>query len=183
MNTVQPIRDVKKIKTMRTLLKEKGDKYAIMFSLGINSGLRVSDVLTLQVKDVQNKEHIIITEKKTKKQKRFLLNSQLEKELAQYIKEKDLRSDDYLIPSRKGKNKPITRIQAYRVLNEVGKGIGLEEVGTHTMRKTFGYHHYKKFHDVALLQDIFNHSSPSITLRYIGINDDEKDKSMQDFYL
>jgi integrase len=88
-----------------------------------------------------------------------------------------------LIQSRKGDNKPISRIQAYRVLNEVAEQLGLEEVGTHTMRKTFGYHHYKKNHDVAILQDIFNHSAPSITLRYIGITDDEKDNSLKDFDL
>lgn len=183
MNTVQPIRDIKKIQTMRTLLREKDEKYLIMFALGINSGLRVSDVLTLRVEDVRDKDHIVLKEQKTKKEKRFLINKPLKKEIAQYIEKRGLIEGDYLIPSRKGKNKPITRIQAYRVLNEVGKTIGLDEVGTHTMRKTFGYHHYKKMHDVAMLQDIFNHSSPSITLRYIGINDDEKDKSMQDFYL
>jgi integrase len=51
------------------------------------------------------------------------------------------------------------------------------------MRKTFGYWHYQQYHDVAMLQTIFNHSSPSITLRYIGINQDEIDKSYRDFSL
>ena len=77
----------------------------------------------------------------------------------------------------------ITRIQAYRVLNEVAEQIGIDEVGTHTMRKTFGYHHYKQNKDVAILQDIFNHSAPSITLRYIGITDDIKDDTLKDFDL
>lgn len=49
------------------------------------------------------------------------------------------------------------------------------------MRKTFGYHHYKQFRDVALLQTIFNHSAPSITLRYIGITQEEINKSYDDF--
>ncbi|MEG1009339.1 MAG: site-specific integrase, partial [Clostridia bacterium] len=53
----------------------------------------------------------------------------------------------------------------------------------HTMRKTFGYWHYQIYKDIAILQDIFNHSSPSITLRYIGINDDIKDKTIENFYL
>ncbi|MGN1132438.1 MAG: tyrosine-type recombinase/integrase, partial [Ruminococcus sp.] len=46
-------------------------------------------------------------------------------------------------------------------------------VGTHTMRKSFGYHHYRKHKDVAILQTIFNHSAPSITLHYIGVQQDE----------
>ena len=183
MNTVQPIRDKKKIQTMKTVLKAKDDKYYIMFIVGINVGLRVSDVLTLKVDDVKNKDHVTIYEQKTGKTKRFLINKQMQKELSEYIKKNELQPDGYLIKSRKGSNNPISRVQAYRVLNEVADSIGLDEVGTHTMRKTFGYWHYQQFHDVALLQDIFNHSSPSITLRYIGMNDDMKDKTMEDFFL
>ena len=58
-----------------------------------------------------------------------------------------------------------------------------EKVGTHTMRKTFGYHHYKKFKDIAILQKIFNHSSPQVTLRYIGIEQDQIDESYTNFIL
>ena len=94
-----------------------------------------------------------------------------------------MADEEYLIQSRKGDNKPITRIQAYRVLNEIAKQIGLDEVGTHTMRKTFGYHHYQSNKDVAILQSIFGHSSPSICLRYIGITDDMKDNSLKGFDL
>ena len=183
MNTVQPIRDKKKISAMKTLLKAKNEKYYLMFRIGINVGLRVSDILELKVGDVRAKDHITICEKKTGKTKRFLLPATLQKEINSYIKENNMNDEEYLIKSQKGNNKPITRIQAYRVLNEVAKQIGIDEVGTHTMRKTFGYHHYKQNKDVAILQDIFNHSAPSITLRYIGINDDMKDDSLKNFDL
>ena len=66
-----------------------------------------------------------------------------------------MNDDDYLFPSRKG-DKPITRVQAYRILNDVAEKLGIEEVGTHTLRKTFGYWHYQQYKDVAILQDIFN---------------------------
>lgn len=181
MNTVQPIREKKKINAMKTLLKAKDEKYYIMFRIGVNVGLRVSDILTLKVCDVRTKDHVTIIEKKTGKAKRFLVPTTLQKEIAAYIR--DMTDDEYLIQSRKGNNKPITRIQAYRVLNDIAKQIGIEEVGTHTMRKTFGYHHYQQNKDIAILQDIFNHSAPSITLRYIGINDDMKDNSLKDFDL
>ncbi|WP_397540271.1 tyrosine-type recombinase/integrase [Rummeliibacillus pycnus] len=56
-------------------------------------------------------------------------------------------------------------------------------MGTHTMRKTFGYHHYKQHKDVAVLQQLFNHSAPSITMKYIGVTEDEVDATMEDFSL
>ena len=92
-------------------------------------------------------------------------------------------SGEYLFKSQKGNNRPISTSQAYRIIVTAGNNIGLTEIGTHTMRKTFGYHHYQQYHDVALLQEIFNHSSPSITLRYIGISQDEIDKSYYNFSL
>jgi integrase len=74
-------------------------------------------------------------------------------------------------------------VQAYRILNKAAKNIGIGEIGTHTLRKTFGYLFYQKTKDVALLQELFNHSAPSITLRYIGINQDLMDNAMDDFKL
>ena len=90
--------------------------------------------------------------------------------------------EDYLFKSRKG-NKPITRVQAYRILNDVAEKLGIEEVGTHTLRKTFGYWHYQHHKDVAILQEIFNHSAPSITLKYIGINKDMINESYKNHHL
>ena len=82
-----------------------------------------------------------------------------------------------------GNIKPISRQQAHHVLKIASEKLNIEDVGTHTLRKTFGYWHYKQYGDVAILQDIFNHSSPSVTLRYIGITDDIKDKTIEGFYL
>ncbi|MEK4758102.1 hypothetical protein NSS69_09150 [Macrococcus sp. FSL W8-0367] len=65
---------------------------------------------------------------------------------------------------------PISRIQVYRVLNHSTKSIGFSEIDTYSMRKTFGYHYYKKTKDIALLMNLFNHSSQTVILRYIGIN-------------
>lgn len=59
----------------------------------------------------------------------------------------------------------------------------MDSIGTHTLRKTFGYHFYQKYKDLALLQELFNHSAPSVTLRYIGINQDMIDDAMREFKL
>ncbi|MRD40128.1 tyrosine-type recombinase/integrase, partial [Bacillus thuringiensis] len=72
----------------------------------------------------------------------------------------------WLFPSRKG-DKPISKIQVYRQLQKAGDFAGVESIGTHTMRKTFGYWFYKQTKDVAMLQEILNHSAPKITLKYI----------------
>ena len=183
MKTVQPIRDTKIISQVKKLLQVRGSKYYIMFVIGLNTGLRIGDILNLRTADIKGKSHVTLTEKKTGKYKRFLINDQLKKEIDCYIDNAGLADDNYIIVSRKGENQPITRIQAYRVLSEVAGELNLTEIGTHTMRKTFGYWHYKQHKDVAILQDIFNHSAPSITLKYIGINDDAKDSTLKDFFL
>lgn len=182
MNTVQPIRDTKAIDHMRKTLAAKNPKYVMMFAIGINTGLRISDILALTVGDIRGKDHVTINEQKTGKTKRFLLNKAMQKEIAKYIKLSGLPDESPVIPSRKG-GKAISRIQAYRILNEAAEECGLEEVGTHTLRKTFGYHFYRRTHDVALLMDIFNHAAPAITLRYIGITDQSKDEALEHFYL
>lgn len=181
MNTVQPIRDREIISKFKAELTKTGTRDVMIFVMGINTGLRISDILALKVSDVKNKQHISIIEKKTGKAKRFLINATLKIEIDKYIE--SMEDNEYLFQSRKGNNKAITRIQAYRVLEAVADKLGLEEIGTHTLRKTFGYWHYKQHKDVAILQDIFNHSHPSITLQYIGITDDNKDDTIRDFYL
>ena len=182
MNFVQPIRDIEIIEKVKNELLKSGYRDYLLFIMGINTGLRISDLLKIRVEDVRNKTHLIITEQKTDKQKRFLINNGLKEHLDSYIQ--NLKDNDYIFQSRQGYNKPLTRVQAYRIINTAVKNTGVaDQIGTHTLRKTFGYHHYQKFKDIAILQSIFNHSAPSVTLRYIGINDDMRDKTIEDFNL
>ncbi|HHK5534043.1 TPA: tyrosine-type recombinase/integrase, partial [Bacillus mobilis] len=88
---------------------------------------------------------------------------------------------EYLLRSRKGKNRPIGRSMAYKILKSTAAEFGLNEIGTHTLRKTYGYHMYMQTKNIALLMEIFNHSSEKVTLRYIGINQDVMDKAMSRF--
>ena len=91
----------------------------------------------------------------------------------------------YIFLSRKGTNKPISRQQAYRIINNAAESLGLVErnrkgiiisgeIGTHTLRKTFGYHSFQNGTSLELLMDLFNHSSKTQTLRYIGITEEQK---------
>lgn len=91
---------------------------------------------------------------------------------------------DYLFKGRNGENKPISRVMAYMIINQACKKAQItDNVGTHTLRKTFGYPHYQTFHDVAILQYLLKHSSPSITLRYIGITQDNVEDTLKQFEL
>ncbi|WP_047152187.1 site-specific integrase [Aneurinibacillus tyrosinisolvens] len=177
MSTVQPLKDVNVINQFHSMLKEQSNRNALLFSFGLYSGLRISDILPLTVGDVTG-THITLKEQKTKKNKKFHINDTLKEELDVYIK--DMQPEDILFPSRKG-NKPLTRIQAYRILNVVAAQLGLEEIGTHTLRKTFGYHVFKKTNDLTYLQKLYGHSSPAITLSYIGITQEDMDNFMKTF--
>lgn len=182
MEFVQPIRDKEQIEKVKNILLKNGYRDYLLFVSGINTGLRISDLLKLKVSDVKNKSHIEIRETKTGKNKRFYINPNLREHIDKFIE--NMASGCFLFTSKKGANKPLTRIQAYRIINNAVKSVGIcDKIGTHTLRKTFGYWHYQQFKDIAILQDIFNHSAPSVTLRYIGINDDIKDKTIQEFSL
>lgn len=172
MEIVQPLRDKRQIAKMKEALSGRNK---LLFILGINSGLRISDILTLKVGDLRGKQSLTLREEKTGKSKTFRYNAAI-LDAAQTLIPADASETDYVFQSRKGDNRPLTRVQAYRILNDAAARIGITEaIGCHTLRKTFGYHAYKTGVDLALLQSIFNHSSQAVTLRYIGITQDAID--------
>lgn len=185
MQIVQPIRDIKKIRQIEKILKKQNMRDYMLFRIGINSGLRISDILKLKVKDLRNQTHFTLREQKTGKPQKLKIQPALKKEIDEYIK--DMDDEEYLFKSQKGDNSPIQRQQAWRILNKAANQVGINgEIGCHTLRKTFGYHFYTKYNDntgraLALLQQVFNHSSTYITLRYIGIVQDEIDALIDNF--
>ncbi len=182
MTTVDPIREVSDIKKIKAELLQSSYRDYMFFEVGINTGLRVSDILKLKVSDVKGKFYVEIREDKTGKTKKFPLNDTVRKELEDFISNK--KPEDYIFESRRSRGVPLERTRAYCILNDAANRAGLEiKIGTHTMRKTFGFHFYQKTKDIALLQQLFNHSSPSVTLRYIGINQDMIDKAFSNFIL
>lgn len=182
MEFVQPIRDTQKIEEIKSILKLNGTRDLLLFTMGINTALRVSDLLKLKVSDVRGKTHLEVKEQKTGKLKRFPLRGNLLELIEEYIKNKS--DNDYLFPSRNGNNKPISRVMAYNIISNACKKAGIQDrCAIHSLRKTFAYHHYQTFKDVAMLQYLLNHSSPSITLRYIGITQDNIEESLMNFEL
>ncbi|NCB03297.1 MAG: site-specific integrase [Spirochaetia bacterium] len=179
MQMVQPIRETRKIEAMKKILRAGGKRNELLFILGINSALRVSDLLGLKVADVLDekgkfKDAVSLNESKTGKSKLFPLNDSAKKAIKEYIDETKPEYDAPLFPSRKG-GKAISRVQAWEILSNAAEEVGLEHVGTHTLRKTFGYHVYKRTNNLGLVQKLLNHRSSSETLRYIGIEQAEMD--------
>ena len=179
MEFVQPIRELKQIETIKKLLKQQNLRDYCLFVLGINSGLRISDLLKLRISDViensKIKDRISLREKKTNKFKDFPLSDKAKQAIKEYLKTRNYKDNEPLFISRKN-NGFLLRGQAYKIINNVAKSVGIKEkIGTHTLRKTFGYHAYNNGYDITLIQKLFNHSSPSVTLRYIGITQDELD--------
>ncbi|MBP1993988.1 site-specific integrase [Paenibacillus eucommiae] len=171
MQVVQPIRDQEKIEEIQEILKRQSMRDWLLFTVGIHSGLHLSDLLKLRVGDLKGKSKVTIQEGKTGKSKSFLVSSQLRDWVEEYVVHMD--DYDFLFPSQRT-GKPIKRIRVYRILNEAAKQAGLQDIGTHTLRKTFGYHYYQKTKNVSVLRELFNHSAPSVTLKYIGMQADKR---------
>lgn len=196
MELVQPIRDIAKIAAMKRhlLAGPCGTRNHLLFTLGINSGLRISDLLSLKVSDVitpkgEFKSRIVLREKKSARKATDTSNAKPGKLKDFPLGESSLEAirlhmaatfpsarNQPLFASKKG-GEAITRQHAWTLLNDAAKEVGImENVGTHTLRKTFGYHAYNSGVPIETIQAMMNHGSAKETLRYIGITQDMKDK-------
>lgn len=171
LNTVEPIRSKTDIINIEKFFDSQNwHKYTVIFRLGIHTGLRISDILGFKVKDVKNKKYVELREQKTGKYKKFVLQPKLQVMLRNWIGDKP--DDAWLFEGHI--NKKLDRSQVYRRMNDAAEALKIPaNIGTHTLRKTFGYHFHRQFNDLPLLQEILNHTSPDVTKRYIGITQEE----------
>jgi integrase len=175
--TVQPIRETKDIESIKKLLSND-TRDLLLFCLGINNGLRCGDLLTIKVQNVKNLkpgETVTIREQKTGKTNFLMVNKSCHKILKEYLDKVKPSDEDYLFKSRKGDNQPLSVSSVNGMVKQWCRSINLKgNFGTHSMRKTFGYIQRKKYGvGWEILCKRFNHSSPSITMRYLGIEDKE----------
>lgn len=94
---------------------------------------------------------------------------------------KNLEPENYLFSSTKGEHVEVNTV--YPMFQKVAKLLGRNDIGSHTLRKTLGYHYYKKTKDVAIMMEIFSHSGEKIRKRYIDINEDEIRETLLNFRL
>lgn len=180
MNEVQPIKNKRDIERIKKALASN-PRNLLLFIIGINTALRISDILTLRIRDISD-THLTITEKKTGKRRRFIINEAIRSAFRDLMPN-DASPNDWLFPSRKG-SKPIGRVQAWRILNKAAEDVGVNiPIGTHSLRKTFAYHAYNSGVALPLLMRILNHSSQRETLRYIGIESEQIDDVFVDVCL
>ncbi len=174
MSAVEPIRDRKKILAIKQNLKARNVRNYLLFSLGINVGLRIQDLLSLRVKDVLNADYIYLKEKKTDKPRKIKLNAAAKEAINFYFrKEKPFDPEQYLFRAERSGNQ-LNRIRVWEMMKEWCEEVGVKQkVGTHTFRKSWGYHARIQGEPIELIQKRFGHSSPQTTLLYIGIISEE----------
>lgn len=189
MNTVEPIRDRSKIKDIKSILKWRGEiRNLVLFDLGINSALRVSDLLSLTLGDVFDDRMRIVSrfeirEQKTGKTREVEIVPNARESLAlykeeyhQFFQEKSFNPRRPLFCGHAGK--PLSRQMAWKLIRKWCFAVGLEgRYGTHTLRKTFGYHAWATCNPpipIEIIREIFNHSDNSTTRLYLGITQEDK---------
>lgn len=184
MGKSEPLRTNNEIQLIKDyFLSQHRVRDYTLFTIGINTALRISDLLNMCWKDVFDFRkgdffrHIVIIEQKTNKKNIILMNSCVYEAL-NLLKENlsCIKASDYIFQSKVGTNKPIHRSWAYRIIREAAEANYIEGIiCCHSMRKTFGYHAWKSGFPPALIMDIYNHSSIEITKKYLSITQDDKD--------
>lgn len=184
MGTTQPIRNKKTLENFRNYYKKEENKprnYALIdfwAELGITHQRHFKFKMERCMYSAGYLEHIIVTEKKTGKKNVLALNRAMKEALDYYRKTiETIDSEHYVFSSQKVKDEPITRSQAFRIIQKAAQKCGMKEpVSCHSLRKTFGYYAWKNGTPPALLMSIYNHSSYEITKRYLGIEQLDKDE-------
>ncbi len=186
MAEVQAVKELETVKLISHLLERRYSKQmANIWDIGLNLALRISDLLSIKFDDIPG-ERLIIKEGKTGK----LANIQLNQKALTIIKQ--IQSNHpthvYLFQSYRNQQalhkapKPLTRRGVSEAFACVGKEVGIA-LGTHSMRKTRGYHLYKNTKGIARVMKMLRHSSEGVTLRYIGITQDDVDRDFVELEL
>jgi site-specific recombinase XerD len=128
----------------------------------------------VDVKDMQSGDSMSIKESKTGKQNILIINRTVHKVLQQYLAESNLSDDDYLFKSQKG-NHPLSIQAVNAMIKRWAASINLKgNYGAHSLRKTWGYIQRINYGvGFEVICKRFNHQSPAVTMRYLGITDKE----------
>ena len=179
---VDPITEVRDIKSIKKMLMDN-PRDRLLFILGINSGLRVQDLLSLKVEQIQNRkigDRVSLKEKKTGKENILIINKEIKKSFDNYCSELRPEPHYFIFRSRKGVNQPITTYRVTRLVKSWAEQINLSgNYGAHTLRKTWAYQS-RINHGISweIISKRLNHSSPSITRRYIGVRQEEVEDAL-----
>lgn len=186
MGTTVPIKSKGKLTEFRNYYRnmENNPRNYALIVLGLNSALRIGDMLSLRWRDVYHgeqgkyREHLTVVEKKTGKENIIALNDSSREALEFYRTTlKTFDENTFIFTSQKAPYNGISRSQAFRIIKKAAESCELDShVSCHSLRKTFGYHAWQNGFPPALLMNIYNHSSYDITKRYLCIDQIERDE-------
>jgi len=179
MAEVQAVKNLDTVKLISYLLEKRYSKQmADIWNIGLNLALRISDLLAIKFDDIQD-DRLYIRESKTGKLANIKLN-QKALERIQLI-QTEYPKHIYLFQSYRNQQslnispRPLSRRAVSQAFSMIGAEVNIS-LGTHSMRKTRGYHLYQNTKDIARVMKMLRHSSEGVTLRYIGITQDDVDK-------
>ena len=186
MAEVQAVKNRETIPLISHLLEIRFSKQmSLVWQLGVNLGLRISDLLSIKYSDIDN-NRVGIVESKTGKRANILLNDKAAS-LIEQLKRANPRHE-YIFQSYRSRYvtlkapKPISRRAVSNAFEQVGQEVNIA-LGTHSMRKTRGYHLYQETKDIGRVMKMLRHSSEAQTLRYIGITQDDIDEDFKQLVL
>jgi integrase len=167
LNRMTAVINRKKIDDMSRRLAQVHSKYTVLWVIGCDTGLRVSDILNIRA-NIPANGCFSVREKKTKKTRQIQLSEETKRLIEKHVKRYRLEKREYLVFSRDwARNSPLSRSQAYRVLRRTGEEIGIREIGTHGMRKTFAAALYARTKDIFEVQRTLNHKYVTTTILYL----------------
>ncbi|MHA7848250.1 tyrosine-type recombinase/integrase [Serratia sp. D1N4] len=177
---VQPIKTREEIQQLRNLLVEMNNStlYRDVFTFLIYTGFRISDALAVRYEDVQGEE-LEILEKKTGKYRLIRLHGEVIKMTAERREKHPHHNYLFQVETNRAKGRPVSRQSVSKAFREAGERLGLK-VGTHSGRKSLGYHVYQQNRDIGLVMKMLNHSNAAVTQAYIGITDQDVERAMMD---
>ena len=186
MAEVQAVKDLDKVKLVGYLLeKTYGQQIADVWNIGLNLALRISDLLSIRFSDIQG-DRLILREGKTGKLATIKLNEKVRTTIGRIRAEHP--DHVYLFQSYRNRwstnraPKTLSRRYVSQAISMIGEEVGIK-LGTHSMRKTRGYHLYKNTNDIARVMKMLRHSSEAVTLRYIGITQEDVDRDFVELEL
>lgn len=180
MKAVKPLRSLKDVSKLKNyFLERKEYRNYLLVTVCLNTALRISDVLNIKWQDLYDcnnkrcKNYLELNEKKTRKQQSVYINKNIQKAVKLYRHCVPVKGE-YVFCGKT--DKPISRVQVHKILKKACANTGIPDISCHSLRKTFGYHAWKKGTQPAVLMAIYNHSNFNVTRRYLGIVQEDKDR-------
>ena len=176
-----PIKDIYTINLIKSYCLNKKDyRFLLFFLIGINTGLKVNEILELDVSDVRDKDYSIIKQCLAGIKKRLPINKEI-KELIKLLTEKSDKNSPLFVSCR---GKRLERTTVYNEFKTICEDLGLsEDYSIASLRKTFGYHYYQQYKDLSFLQWLFNQSTVVATMEYIDIDENLSSRFNPEFSL